>query len=42
MLKLVHKMFVDITKFVVAVPNWFVKSGVCNIIDITTVLEIKK
>jgi len=35
-------MSVDITKFTVTVQNWFVRCGVCNIIDFTTVLEYNK
>jgi len=41
-LELVHKMSVDITKLAVTVQNWFAKSGGCNIIDFTTVLECNK
>jgi len=33
MLKLVHKTFVDIVKFVVAVQNWVVTEGYCSVID---------
>jgi len=35
-------MPVDITKFAVAVQDWFVRCGGCNVIDFTTVLECNK
>jgi len=41
-LKLVHKMSIDIIKFVVAVQIWFERFGCCNFIDFTTVLECNK
>jgi hypothetical protein len=37
-----HRMSVDIIKFPAAVQKWFVKCGLCNIIDFTTVLECNK
>jgi len=41
-MKRVHKMFIDIIKFVVAVQIWFERFGCCYIIDWTTVLEWNK
>jgi hypothetical protein len=41
-LKLVHEMSVDIIEFAVAVQNWFVRCGVCNVTAFTIVLESKK
>jgi len=29
----VHKMFADIIEFIVVIQNWFVRCGVCSIID---------
>jgi len=32
-LKFIHKVSAEIIKFVVAVRNWFVRYGVCSVID---------
>jgi len=40
--KLVHKMSVDIIKFVVAVQNWFESFGGCNVIDFKQFRNVTK
>ena len=41
-MNLVHKMPVHIIQFAVALQIWFVRCGICNIIDFTAVLDCNK